>query len=193
MPELTGLPPESASTELTAARSRSPKDWLSPILAVPVLLGAGLGLLGGWLWWSWWGPAPDGRIYDTRVGPQWYPEPFDPGVTRDFSGTATYVVIAFGLALLLGVVAAVLCRRIAVVGLAAVVVGAGLGAAAMVLFGTSFSPPDPADLVAGREVGDALPGHLHVAGWTPYLAWPVGALLGYFVVMVSILTRSPQD
>lgn len=192
MPQLTGVSPEPAGTELSAADSTSPKDWLSPILAVPVLLGAGLGLLGGWLWWSWWGPAPDGRIYDTRVGPQWYPEPFDPGVTRDFSGTATYVVIAFGLALLLGVVAAVLCRRIAVVGLVTVVVGAGLGAAAMVLFGTSFSPPDPAGLVASREVGDALPGHLHVAGWTPYLAWPVGALLGYFAVMVSILTRPPQ-
>ena len=60
----------------------------------------------------------------------------------------------------------------------------------MVLFGTSFSPPDPATLVASHKVGDALPGYLHVTGWTPYLIWPVGALLGYFVVMVSILTPS---
>ncbi len=175
MPELTGT---------------SVKAWISPILAIPVVLGAALGPLGGWLWWTWWGPAPDGKIYDTRVGAKWYPDPFDPGVARDFGGTATFVVVGVGLALLLGVVTAVLCRRTAVAGLVAVVVGASIGAALMVLVGTSFSPPDPATLVASHKVGDALPGHLHVAGWSPYLIWPVGALLGYFVVMVSILSPS---
>lgn len=183
MPELEEIAPEA-----DAPLGERLRASLSPVLAVPLVLGAGLGALGGWLWWAWWGPAPDGRIYDTRVGPQWYPEPFDPGVTRDFSGTATYVLLGLGLAAVLGVVAALLCRRTAVAGLVAVVVGAGLGAAAMVVLGTSFSPPDPAGLVASREVGDALPGHLHVAGWTPYLVWPVGALAGYFVVMVALLT-----
>lgn len=171
------------------------RAWLSPVLVVPLLLGAGLGALGGWLWWTWWGPAPVGKIYDTQVGARWYPEPFDPGITRDFSGTATYVVLGFGLAAVLGVAAALLCRRTAVAGLVVAGLGAGLGAAAMVLLGTSFSPPDPAGLVATHKIGDTLPGHLHVAGWTPYLAWPVGALAGYFVVMVSLLSpgKSPSQ
>ncbi len=155
-------------------------------LTVPVLLGALLGVAGGWLWWTWWGPAPQGRIYDTTAGKHWYPDPFDPGITRDFSGTATYVVIAFGLAVLLGLVSGWLARKQALVGLAAVFLGAFLGLAVMTLLGESLSPADPASLIASHQVGDKLPGHLHVAGWTPYLAWPVGALAGYVLLMVAL-------
>lgn len=161
--------------------------WLRPVLVVPVLLGAGFGMAGGWLWWRWWGPPPDGKIYELRDGGlQWYPDPFDPGLTRDFSGTATYVVIAIGLALLLGVLAGIVCRRVAVAGLVVLLVGTAVAAAAMAVYGTSFSPADPMTLIKSHKVGDSLPGHLHVAGWTPYLIWPVGGLIGYFVVMLCL-------
>lgn len=163
----------------------SPRDRIGA-LVVPPLLGALLGAAGGWLWWAWWGPAPKGKIYDTVAGKAWYPDPFDPGITRDFSGTATYVVVAFGLALLLGLVGGWLARNQAVAGIIAVLLGAGLGVLVMTLVGESFSPPDPAGLVASHEVHDVLPGHLAVAGWTPYLVWPVGAMLAYLVLMLSL-------
>lgn len=160
-------------------------------VAVPVVLGALLGAAGGWLWWAWWGPAPNGKIYDTAAGKAWYPEPFDAGITRDFSGTATYVVVAFGLAVVLGLVGGWLARNHALAGLLSVLVGAGLGVLAMTLLGESLSPPDPATLLAARDVGDTLPGHLAVAGWTPYLAWPVGALLAYLVLMLALSPTGP--
>jgi len=155
-------------------------------LVVPVVLGVVLGALGGWLWWTWWGPAPNGKIYDTAAGKAWYPDPFDPGITREFSGTATYVVIAFALALLLGLVGGWIARDQAVLGVLGVLVGAGLGVLVMTLLGESFSPADPTTLLAAHQVGDALPGHLAVSGWTPYLAWPVGAMFAYLVLMVSL-------
>ncbi|GEB13223.1 hypothetical protein GUY44_13970 [Pimelobacter simplex] len=166
-----------------------PRD-LTGALVVPPVLGAVLGAAGGWLWWAWWGPAPQGKIYDTTAGPHWYPDPFDPGITRDFSGTATYVVVGFGLALLLGLVSGWLARKVAVPGLLALLVGAGLATLLMYLIGESFSPPDPASLAAAKKIGAVLPGHLHVSGWTPYLAWPVGALLGYLVVLLSLTSES---
>lgn len=161
-------------------------------LVAPVLLGAVLGGVGGWFWWRWWGPAPDGQVYDTPVGPTWYPDPFDPGVTRDFSGTATYVVLGFGLALLLGAIGAWWTRHRAVVGLAAVLLGSVVAGALMTVVGIAQSPSDPQAKVDEVEIGTELPGHLHVAGVTPYLAWPVGALLGYLVVMLSLASRSEQ-
>lgn len=163
-------------------------------LAGPVVLGAVLGGLGGWLWWVWWGPATQGRIYETQAGKAWYPDPFDPGITRDFSGTATYVVLGFALALLLGLLGGWIARQHALLGVVAVVLGAALGALAMTLVGESLSPPDPNSLLSSHAVGDRLPGSLAVAGWTPYLAWPVGALLGYLVLMVSLpVPPSPES
>ncbi len=159
---------------------------------VPVVLGAVLGAVGGWLWWTWWGPAPAGRIYDTQAGPTWYPDPFDPGITSDFSGTATYVVVGVGLALLLGVVGGWLARDSALVGLGAVLLASVLAGLVMTLVGLAQSPPDPQDRAEKATVGEAMPGHLEVTGVTPYLTWPVGSLLGYLVVMLS-LTSATTD
>lgn len=162
--------------------------------AVSVLvLGLALGALGGWLWWTWWGPAPRGRVFGTDAGPTWYPDPFDPGITRDFSGTATYVVVGFGLAALLGVVTGWVTRHRALTGLVAIGVASVAAAVVMTVVGVAQSPPDPQDKVDDVEVGTVLPGHLEVGGWTPYLAWPVGGLLGYLVVMLSLSPASVSD
>lgn len=152
----------------------------------PAALGIALGGVGGWLWWTWWGPPPDGKVYDTQAGPTWYPNPFDPGVTRDFTGTATYVVVGLGMALLLGVVGGWVCRRRAVAGLLAVTLASVAAAAVMTIVGLVQSPADPQDRADDVEIGAELPGHLEVSGWTPYLVWPVGSLLGYVVVMLAL-------
>ncbi|HWI43930.1 MAG TPA: hypothetical protein VNS81_09935 [Nocardioides sp.] len=179
-----------------------------------LVAGAGLGALGGWLWWTWWGPAPVGKIYDTAGGPHWYPDPFDPGVARDFGGTATYVVLGFALALAVGAAGALLTRRREVAGLLGVGVASVLAAVVMSMVGTAQSPPDPQHKAGHVAIGTKLPGHLHLThgeiplwGWlgdlvhdddhvlelpTPYLAWPFGAMVGYLVVMVSVLNR-PGD
>lgn len=162
-------------------------------MVVPVVLGVALGAAGGWLWWAWWGPAPDGKVYDTSAGPTWYPDPFDPGITRDFSGTADFVVIAFGLALLLGVVGGWLARDRALAGLAAVTLASVVAGALMTVVGLVQSPSDPQDRVDDVKIGTELPGHLEVSGWTPYLTWPVGSLLGYLVVMLALNSRTPSD
>lgn len=146
-----------------------------------------LGLLGGWLWWTWWSPATPGEIYDhPENGPTWYPNPWDPGMTDAFGGTAQYVVVAAGLGLVLGIVAGLLAGRRAVAVLGAVLVGSAVAAVLMAWFGMSFSPPDPQTLATAANVGKKVPGSLEVTGWTPYLAWPVGALLGYLIVMLSV-------
>lgn len=165
------------------------RDLLRPVLA-PVALGAALAALGGWLWWEWWAPPPTGKVYETSVGPTWYPDPFDPGITRDFNATATFVVVGFGLALVLGLASGWLARNRAVPGLAAVGVASLVGAAVMTLVGLAQSPPDPQDRAGEVAIGTVLPGNLEIGGWTPYLAWPVGALLGYLVVMLALKPTS---
>lgn len=165
-----------------------------------VLAGSvALGLLGGWLWWTWWAPATPGRIYDVPdKGPHWYPDPWDPGQTDAFGGTAQYIVIGLGLGLLLGLLAGLLAGRLALPVLAAVLLGSALAALAMVWLGTQLSPPDPQTLATAANVDEKVPGNLEVTmgrvsllGWddapvpTPYLAWPVGGLTGYLVVMLS--------
>lgn len=168
-----------------------PEAVLRAVVA-PVLLAVALGAAGGWLWWTWWGPAPKGQIYDTTAGPTWYPNPFDPGITRDFSGTAEYVVIGFGLALLVGVVGGLLARNEALLGLGAALVGSIAGAALMTAIGLWQSPSDPQDQAAKVKIDTVLPGNLEVTGWTPYLAWPVGCLLGYLVVMLALNQASAR-
>ena len=153
---------------------------------VPLLLGPVLGALAGWLWWSWWGPPPDGKVFESGGEKVWYPVPFDPGVTRDFGGTATYVLLALVLSVALGVVAAWLLRRTPLVALGVALASAALAGVAMTVVGVQLSPPDPSTLLAEREVGDELPGHLHVSGWTPYLVWPGGALLGLVVLLLGL-------
>ena len=171
---------------------------MTKVIAVPLALAGALGALGGWLWWRWWAPAPQGKVYDTPDGPTWFPTPFDPGIAQDFGGTATYVVLGLVLGLVLGVVAAMVARNRAVVGLVAVGLASILAAVVMLLVGVSQSPPDPQQQADKVDIGAELPGHLHVTTSkigpvelpTPYLVWPVGGLLGYLAVMLSLNARS---
>lgn len=202
---------ESETGPVAPEVPRGARAWALPLI-VPVVLGAALGGVGGWWWLSWWGPAPTGQIYDTPAGPTWYPNPFDPGITADFDGTATYVVIGLVLALLLGVGAGLWARNRAIAGLVGVALASVVAAGLMAWIGESQSPPDPQSKATSVEVGTKLPGHLSVASHdidlpdnladlvndddgvlpvaTPWLVWPSGALLGYLIIMLSLATTA---
>ncbi|MDN5745142.1 MAG: hypothetical protein L0H31_08470 [Nocardioidaceae bacterium] len=188
-----------------------PTEW-ARVLGVPVVAGALFGLVGGWLWWRWWGPPLTGKIYETIDGKrQWFPDPIDPGLPHQFGATAIYVVLGLGLAVVLGLLSGWICRHRAVWGVAAVLVASILAAIVMVLFGQSQSPPDPQEKADSVKVGTELDEHM---GLTPgeidltkkvaqvlrdddqviyvptaQLIWPAGALAGYLILMVLMPSR----
>jgi hypothetical protein len=183
-------PPLPTSPGPFAEPGPSPARTL--VCALVVLLGgAGLGALGGWLWWRWWSPAPEGEVFALSDGGTiWVPQPAESGYSALFDATAQYAVLGAAFGALLGVLAALLCRRRELVGLAAAVVGSALGAVVMLRIGTAQSPPDPESRLADAAVGDVLPGALEVAGWTPYLGWPGGALAAFVIVLLLVRERT---
>jgi len=164
-------------------------------LAVPALVvtgaGAALGALGGWLWYLWWGPPNTGSIYDTVTwGPRWL-DLSDEGIAQQFAGPGEYAVIAFGFGVLLGVLAAVLGRRREFVALAGLVVGTALAAYVSWAVGTALSPPDPQRYATEANVCRELPckeysAAIELSGWTPLLAWPIGALGAFCTSIVAM-------
>lgn len=155
------------------------------LIVAAVLAGsAAMGWVGGVLWWQWWSPPPDGIVYRTTQGLRWVAEPIDAGSARLFSATAEYVVIAAGLGILLGLLIGLLARGWELLGLLLGVFAAGIAGWLMVTVGTDLSPPDPQTLAAAAGADARLPGAMRVAGWSPYLAWPAGVLLGELAVLV---------
>ncbi|GAB2989075.1 hypothetical protein [Nocardioides montaniterrae] len=169
-------------------RPRLPAGASIGLLVASLLaLAAGAASLGGWLWWRWWSPAPAGEIFQRRdLSYSWYATPLDPGQTHVASGTFEYVLVGLGLALLVGIVIAVLGRNRPFITLGTAVAAAALGAWLMWWVGVAMSPPDPQRWADKAHLGKHLKGHLAVAGWTPYLVWPVGCLLGFLGVMLTI-------
>ncbi|HWU22721.1 MAG TPA: hypothetical protein VN088_14395 [Nocardioides sp.] len=175
-----------------------------------LVLSAGAGVLGGLGWWRWWSPAPDGvigkRIDTGEIA--WFAEPFDPGQAHVASSTFEYVVVGFVLALVVGLVAGMLGRNRAVLTLFPVIAGSAFAAYVMWAVGMSFSPPDPQQWAVAANIGHHYPGslsigavdvHLHLWSWlggdqhiglpTPCLVWPVGMLLGFLIVMLTLTTE----
>jgi hypothetical protein len=167
-----------------SSRRLGPAALVLGLLALTGVIAA----LGGWLWWTWWAPAPHGQIAQ-RIGSStfdWFATPFDPGQAHVASSTFEYVVTGFGLALLVGLVAGVVGRDRAYLALGTGVVASALGAFVMRAVGMAFSPPDPQQWADKAHFGHHYLGSLTIGGWTPYLVWPVGLLLGFLVVMLMI-------
>lgn len=167
-----------------------------------LVLAAALGLLAGWLWWTWWGPPNVGKIYDTvSNGPTWYDISAD-GLKREFAGTAEFVVVTAAAGLVLGIVAGLISRGREIAFTAVVVLaGAVVGVLAWWLGSVVLSPPDPQQYATKQAAQEQreYPAHLDVSAaevkigpWddvplpTPFLAAPVAALLGYLVVLLSV-------
>lgn len=154
---------------------------------VAVLLGqVVLGLAAGWLWESLWTPptgfAAQGGFY------------LDGDGLRDsVSGTGIFVMVGAGAGLLAGTIAGLL-RGDPRALLAALLLGAVLGVSAMSLVGSRLGPPDPDRLVGDAATGERLPANLEVVGSSPYLIWPMAALLAFlaFVLFISRQRVGPR-
>ena len=153
---------------------------------VVLVLFAVVGALAGVVWEWVWAP-PTGVVLDHQFLLD------GEGLRSAFSGTALYVLVASLAGLLLGVGVAVLCDGSELLTLAAVVVGAVLAAWLMHLVGTSLGPPDPGPVAERSEDLTRLPDELRVSGWSPFVAFPSGALLGVTVVFVGLAGRRRAD
>ncbi|MDZ5620629.1 hypothetical protein SFC88_07330 [Nocardioides sp. HM23] len=188
MTEQETVSPPAPATE----RSRLPWRAIAVVVAVVVVAAAGLGALGGWLWYQWWGPPNTGAIYDTATwGPRWI-DLTDQGLGQQFDGPAQYAVIGLGFGTLLGILGAVLGRRQAIAALVGLVVGSALAAYLAFVVGTALSPPDPERYateanVCREEPCKDYPAAIEVSGWTPFLCWPIGAL-GGFSLTIAVMT-----
>ncbi|UDY22473.1 hypothetical protein [Nocardioides sp. Kera G14] len=142
-------------------------------VAVILLWCAVLGDLGGRLWMSRW-HAPQGVV----SGHTWYPDPWDAGSRADFAATAWFTLIALGLGLATGVLAAWLSRAGELVTLVALVVGSCLAAWLMYRHGVHTAPPDPAPIAKTAKDGTRLIGTLVAPGWSARVCLPLAALIG---------------
>jgi hypothetical protein len=148
------------------------------VLAVLAVFGAG-GAAGGVLWERLW-QAPIGMAYQGT----WYLEPAGPDLS--FEGIALFVVIAFPLGLVLGVLSGI-WRGHESATLVSALVGAGVAAFVMYAVGHALGPGDPQALAAGQPDYTPLPGDLGLTApdrgrvpWlsTALLALPAGAMTG---------------
>jgi len=160
---------------------------------VVVAVFAAVGAAGGWVWYHLW-DVPPGVAFQG----QWVPRESDEGLQAAFDGTAWYVVCGLVAGLVLGVLAALLARRSEVATLVAVVIGAAVAAWLAYRVGLSLSPPDPAPLARGADDYTPIPGALSISGRSPFVAWPLGAVLGLAVVYLLGLSagevrRREQD
>jgi hypothetical protein len=162
--------------------------WAGTVLEglVVVAVFAGVGALGGLLWYRLW-DEPHGVV----SGHEWYTS--ESGLRADFASTGWYVVIAVLAGLLLGGLAALLCTRSELVTLVAVVGGSVLAAYVMLQVGYHRSPPDPDVLARAAKDGTKLDGALRVDSWPPKAAFTFGALLGLALVYVGTLGRTPTE
>jgi hypothetical protein len=172
------------STDLPAVAPRRRRGGRRIVVDLVAVLGGAalLGVVGGVVWQWWWTP-PQGAVQDGT----WLYLDF-PTIERVFSGTALYVVIGLLGGILLGVVAAWFSRAPELLVLVAVAAGGALAGYLALQVGTSLGPDNPYLRAVVVDDGTTLPGHLAVTGRSPYVAWPLGALLGLAVTYLMRVT-----
>jgi hypothetical protein len=163
---------------MTASRRRTAAE-LGVVLAAFALAGA----VAGFVWERLWTPAM-GVVVDHR----WRPADAL-ALQQQFSGTGWYVVVGTAVGLLLGIVATLLVDRVPLLTLVAVVVGSALAAWVMLRVGVALGPADPQDLAASADEGTRLPAQLQVSGRSPFIAFPLGALVGLVIVLIGLGPR----
>lgn len=151
------------------------------MLVVFAVVGAGL----GWLWERWATPptgvvASDGLQLGFRVSGD-YLDPDAAAMGHVFGVVGTYAVLCAGAGLVLGVVAAVLCRRSELVTLVVVAGSSALAAFVCYRVGLALGPDDPAAQVAQARIGTVVTGDLSIDQLSPFVVLPMAALIGLAV------------
>jgi hypothetical protein len=140
------------------------------------------GALAGAVWeWVWTPPT------GVALGKEFLLD--GDGLRGDFSGTALYVVVAAVAGLLVGVLVAVLSDRDELATLVVVAVGSVLAGWLMLRTGVALGPPDPGPLARSADDYTPLVDQLAVAGRSPFVAFPAGALLGLIVIFIGLSRR----
>jgi hypothetical protein len=150
--------------------------------ALVVVVFAAAGALAGVVWeWIW--TPPTGVVVDHEwlVGLA--------ALRSEFSATGLYVVVASVAGLLVGVFCGVFLDRSELVTLAAALIGAALAGWVMVQVGQALGPPDPRELAKSAANRTRLPSDLRLAGRSPYIAFPAGAMLGLAIALLGLSRR----
>ena len=172
-----GVPPTSRAPWLLPALGR-----LLLVVAVFAVAGAVAGVLWEWIW-----TPTDGVVIKHELLLD------GDGLRCDFSGTALYVMVAAFTGLLVSVLVCVLSDRYELVTLLGMAIGSVLAAWLMLRVGYALGPPDPAPLAKAAEDYTRIPDELHVAGTSPFTAFPGGAMVGLIVVFIGLSRRSRTD
>ena len=106
------------------------------------------------------------------------------GAKGRFGVIVTFVLIAIVVAFLWGLVAGLRLQRVGWLLVPVFAIAAALAGVLAWRIGAAFGPPDPAS-VTGGSVGDRLPQRLAVDAVTPFLTWPIFALLGLLIATYS--------
>ena len=148
------------------------------------LVAIGLGVVGAALWQALADPAvyqvtERGAILDEQA------------IRGQFQVVAVFMGVGAVVGLLWGTVVGALLNELGwrlVPWFVVSMVAASLVAWRL---GEWWGPSEPtAASVRGLSVGDTVPSALKVDAWTAFLTWPLGALLGLFVVTYVIGLRS---
>jgi hypothetical protein len=142
-----------------------------------------VGVLAGVVWQWLWTPAMGG-VLDHK----WAPADAI-ALSEQFSSTGWYVVVGTVAGLVTGALVALFLDRAPLLTLAAVVVGSALGAYLMYVVGTALGPADPATLAKTAADGTMIPEQLKVSGKSPFIALPVGALIGVALAFLGTSVR----
>jgi hypothetical protein len=153
------------------------------VLVVAVL--AATGALAGVVWQWVWTPT-DGVVVDHR-----WTAGDAIGLQHEFSGTGWYVVVALLAGLVAGIAVALVADRAPLLSLVAVVIGSAVAAWLMLVVGTALGPPDPETVARAADDGTRVPDDRSVSGRSPFIAFPVGALLGLVLVFIGLSSRVP--
>lgn len=141
-----------------------------------------LGALGGVAWQWWWTPVRGVVINDG-----WIVFPDDAG--KAFAATGGYLVGALALGVLSGLVTSRFVRPY-VLAVVLCAVGGTVAGVMMAFVGHQLGPPDPRPLASGKADLTPLPADLRVAGRSPYLAFPAGALATLVVLFLGVSEES---
>lgn len=158
------------------------------LFAVAVIVAYGVvGVVAGVIWEAVWTP-PSQVVQQHHVYYLDYAS-----LRRVFSGTGLYVIVGGIASAVTTLVVVLLARGRELVALVSVLVGSVLASVVMRQVGVARGPADPTTLAHSKPNGTRLPGTLAVSGHSPYLVWPIVALVVLALVFFAWSPSAPPE